>query len=107
MSESADLWQKRLLNPGALGEKEKELWAEIEPILVELLEELKSNGKIEISYVQTEINHFKSILDNLKAIGTNNNLLLNCSAVNIITVDVTLSAYTGSAIAIVSCIGYS
>lgn len=80
MSKSEDVWQKRasaLQNPEALDQKEKDWWVEIEPILVELLEELKSRGKIEISFVPTEIEHMGSILGNLAQIGTNNSLLFD------------------------------
>ena len=65
------------MNPEALGLSEKKLLQRIEPILDELLEELKANGKIETSFTQSEIGHAKSITENLYAIGINTNLLIH------------------------------
>ncbi|MGA2308052.1 MAG: hypothetical protein ABSG57_00715 [Candidatus Bathyarchaeia archaeon] len=64
-------------NPEALGGQEKKLWKKIEPILDELLEELKAKGKIETSYVESKVNHLKSIIENLNMISINNNLLVH------------------------------
>lgn len=67
----------RVKNLDALGSQEKMLWKRIEPILDELLEELKANGKIETFYVETEVEHLNSIIQNLNMISTNNNLLIH------------------------------
>jgi hypothetical protein len=56
---------------------EKELWTEIEPILVELLDELKASGKIEISFAGSEKQHLKNVLDNLTQVSKNYNLVLH------------------------------
>ncbi len=69
-------WENRVLNPDALGDAEKKLWTDLEPILIELLDELKTNGKIEISFVAAEHEHLKSILDNLNQVSINHNLLV-------------------------------
>lgn len=66
-----------IVNPEALGLSEKELLLRIEPILDELLEELKANGKIETSFTQSEIEHATSIMENLYVIGKNINLLIH------------------------------
>jgi hypothetical protein len=72
-----DLDLPQIKNPEAMGESEKKIWKRCEPILNELLEELKANGKIEISYTQSEADHLNGIIENLNLIGTNNNLLIN------------------------------
>jgi hypothetical protein len=64
-------------NPEALGGQEKELWKKIEPIIDELLEELKANGKIETHYCESKVNHLNSIIENLNMISNNNNLLIH------------------------------
>jgi hypothetical protein len=64
-------------NPDALGSQERKLWQRIEPILDELLDELRAKGKIETSYVESEMKHLNSIIENLNTISTNNNLLLH------------------------------
>lgn len=77
MSSSGDSWESRVLNPNALGQGEKKLYLEIEPILNELLDELKTNGKIEISFVNSEKQHLKNILENLSQVSINYNSLLD------------------------------
>jgi hypothetical protein len=64
-------------NPDALGQKEKELWLRIEPILNKLLEELKANGKIETYHTPSEVNHLIKIIENSNTISNNNNLLIH------------------------------
>lgn len=76
MSGSGDIWDNRVLNKEALGEGEKKLYCEIEPILNELLDELKVNSKIEISFTGSEQQHLKNILDNLQQVNVNHNLLI-------------------------------
>jgi hypothetical protein len=77
MSNFDDFWKKRLINPNALGQAEKGLWKKIEPILNELLDELKANDKIEISFMPIEREHLKSLIENLNQTGINYNLLLH------------------------------
>lgn len=76
MSVSGDIWKSRVLNAEALGQGEKKLYGEIEPILNELLDELKVQGKIEISFNGSRQQHLKNILDNLQQISVNHNLLV-------------------------------
>ena len=75
MSILSELWNQRVANPEALGEGEKEFWNKIEPIINELLEELKANGKIEISFTHDEKQQLDNVLDNLTQTGKSLNLL--------------------------------
>jgi hypothetical protein len=50
-------------NPDALGNKEKELWAELEPKIRALLEELKENGHIETLLVKHEVEALRPMGD--------------------------------------------
>ena len=72
-------WNDLVANPEALGEKEKELWLKLEPILSELIDELKKNGRIESVYLPTEIDGLRVIVQTLKNCSTNYNLLLHTS----------------------------
>ena len=45
----------KVANPDALGEKEKELWVRIEPLVQELLSELKTAGKIESVFLSADM----------------------------------------------------
>jgi hypothetical protein len=74
---SNELDIRLITNPEALGLSEKKLLRRIEPILDELLEELKANGKIETFFTESEIEHANSITENLYAIGTNTNLFIH------------------------------
>lgn len=65
------------MNPEALGEAEKKLWKKIEPILCELLDELKANGKTEVSLAPIEMKHLNSLIDNYNQTSTNHNLLVH------------------------------
>jgi hypothetical protein len=77
MSDSKDFFKGRVGNPEAHGQGEKELWIKIEPIVCELLDELKINNKVKTSFTHTEIEHFYSITGNLNQLSLNNILLLN------------------------------
>jgi hypothetical protein len=77
MSGLADSWESRVLNLEALGEGEKKLWLQIEPILNELLDELKAKGKIEVSFVKSEKDQLKNVLDNLHQVSVTNNTLIH------------------------------
>jgi len=72
-----DLWKNRVLNVDSLGEGEKALWSKIEPILNEVLDELKTNGKTETSFVKSQYDHLGSVLDNLNQVALNSNLLID------------------------------
>ena len=72
-------WGDLVGNPEALGGKEKELWLKLEPILSELLDELKKNGKIESVYLPAEIDGLRVIIQTMKNCSTNYNLLLHAS----------------------------
>ena len=62
---SHDLWKKWVVSPDeAIGESEKAVWLELESIIRDLLLELKSNGKVESSFTDSEINHLKKLLNN-------------------------------------------
>jgi hypothetical protein len=49
-----DSWKERVANPEALGDREKTLWKKMEPVLNEVLNEMKTNGKIETVYIKAE-----------------------------------------------------
>jgi len=59
-----DLWKKWVSNPEAIGESEKTTWLELQNILIELLHELKNNGKAELNFTESEIYHLKKLLKN-------------------------------------------
>jgi hypothetical protein len=60
-----------------LGEKEKELWTQIEPILEDLLDELKNKGKIETVYVESELDKLRAVVRKVDEIGSAHNTLLD------------------------------
>ena len=72
-------WSDLAANPEAFGEKEKQLWLKVEPILHELLDELKKNGKIETVYVRSEMIGLGAVIENLNNCSRNHNLLLHVS----------------------------
>ena len=76
MAITEDIWKNRVLNAEALGEGEKKLYCEIEPILNELLDELKAKGKIKVSFTTDGQQHLKSILDNVEQVSVNHNILI-------------------------------
>lgn len=77
MSDSEEFWKKRAKNLEFLGKGEKELWMKIEPILSEMLEELKAKGKTEVCFIPVKDHHLSSIIDNLNQINKSENLLLH------------------------------
>jgi hypothetical protein len=77
LSNSEKFWKERVQNPEAFGQAEKELWMKLEPILGELLDELKAKGKTEVSFIPTKEQHLSNIVDNLIQINKNENLLLH------------------------------
>ena len=64
-------------NPEAVGEAEKALWAQIETLLNDLLDELKSNGKIETVYTFAESAKLHDVIMTLDNIGKSHNALLH------------------------------
>lgn len=60
-----------------LGDRERKLWGEIEPILEDLLDELRKNGKIETVYVKSEIDKLRAVLKKVEDIGNAHNILLD------------------------------
>ncbi len=60
-----------------LGDKEKKLWAEIEPILDDLLDELAKKGLIETVYVKSELDKLRAALKKVEDIGYAHNALLD------------------------------
>ncbi len=79
VKDEAEYWKKRVVNPDALGGAEKAIWTKLEPILNELLDELKANGKIEIVYTRAKTDHIQNIINNLNIIAINHNLLSDIS----------------------------
>jgi hypothetical protein len=77
LSSTEDFWKDRVLNPNALRQGEKDLWKQIEPILSDLLDELKANGKIEISFTSIEMKHLGSLTDSMSQTSMNYNSLIN------------------------------
>jgi hypothetical protein len=72
-------WDDLVGNPEKMGEMEKKLWIELEPILGELLTELKRNNKIERIYLPAEVEGLRVIVQTMKACGANYNLLLHAN----------------------------
>jgi len=72
-------WDELVGNPEVMGEMEKKRWDELEPILRELLTELRKNGKLETVYLPVEIEGLRVIVQTLKDCSSNYNLLLHVS----------------------------
>jgi hypothetical protein len=70
-------WEQRVANPEAMGLAEKTLWKKIEPILNDVLNEIKTNGKIETSYVRAEMNRLSGPIRTLDETGITHNVLLD------------------------------
>ena len=66
-----ELWKKWITNPESLVKSEKILWIELEGVIIDLLNELKANGKIENSFTPSELTHFKKMLNNRNYISEN------------------------------------
>ena len=63
MMHLSENWAHVLWNPDALGSEEKKLWAELEPKIRALLEELKENGHIETVLVKHEAEALRPVGD--------------------------------------------
>jgi hypothetical protein len=70
-------WKDVVSNPEAMGDAEKKLWSEIEPILNEVLDELQRNGKIEIVQTEAEIDRFISTMRKLDDFALAHNALID------------------------------
>jgi hypothetical protein len=70
-------WKDKVGNPDAFGDVEKKLWNEIEPLLNDLLDELKAAGKIETIYTPVETQNLVRTLKKLDDIGLAHNTLLD------------------------------
>ena len=72
-----DSWEERVANPEALGDREKTLWKKIEPVLSEVLNEIKANGKIETVYVKAERDRLIGPLKILEETSVTHNKLIH------------------------------
>jgi len=72
-------WKDLAANPEAFGEAEKKIYSTLEPILCELLDELKTNNRIETVYVNAELDDLRVVLHSLEDCGRNYNLILNAT----------------------------
>jgi hypothetical protein len=70
-------WKRLAANPETFGEQEKALWLKIEPILNELLDELKANGKIETIFIRRDMENLEVVLENHQKCVKNYNLLVD------------------------------
>ncbi len=78
-SETMDLinWSKKVANPEAFGDAEKELWSKIEPVLNEVLDELKSRNKIETEFKNSEVRYLLACIQKLDDFSLVHNFLLH------------------------------
>jgi hypothetical protein len=72
-------WSQRVGNLEALGDREKELWTKIAPILNEVLDELKGKGLIETIFVQKETEALWSSIVKQDVFSRVSNILLHLS----------------------------
>ena len=72
-------WSRRVGNPAALGVREMELWIAIEPVLQEVLDELKENDLIETVFAQKETEALWSCIVKQDAFSNVSNFLLHLS----------------------------
>jgi len=70
-------WERKVANPDKLGPKEKELWKKIEPILSNLLDEIKGNRKLKTIYVKAEMDRIYDVLKANEETGITHNILIN------------------------------
>jgi len=71
-----EFFKKRgITNPEAQGQGEIDLWLQIEPIIIGLLDELKRKNKVKTSFYQEEIDHFKNMLDTINQANLNTIIL--------------------------------
>jgi hypothetical protein len=72
-------WADLAANPDAFGDKEKSLWLKVEPVLGELLDELKSNGKVETVLLPAETDDLGIAIRTQQNCAMNYNRLINAS----------------------------
>jgi len=77
MELDSDSWEQRVANPQALRKAEKTLWKKIEPVLNDVLEEIKTNGKIETIYVKAEMDRLSGPIKTLEETGATHNVLIH------------------------------
>lgn len=77
-SHDVELWKKYISNPDeAIGEDEKKVWMELQCILIDLLLELKNNGKVKLNFTKSEINHVKKLLKSRNEVVANFNKMID------------------------------
>src|SRR2546426_11111432 len=69
----------KVVNPEALGEKEKQLWVRLEPIVQDLLDELKDAGKIESVFPPAKMALLQATFDKLDEFSAVHNVVLHLS----------------------------
>jgi len=69
----------KVANPEALGEKEKQLWVRLEPIVQDLLDELKDAGKIESVFPPAKMALLQATFDKLDEFSAVHNVVLHLS----------------------------
>jgi len=70
------LWEQRVANAEqSLGRAEKALWQKIEPVLIDALDEIKANGKLETIYVRTEMDKLSGTLKTFEETSIAHNVL--------------------------------
>jgi hypothetical protein len=80
MSAPKDFFKGRVGNPEAMGQAEKDEWLKIEPVIFELVDELKSENIFRTSFDDEEIKHIRNMMDNVNQLSWNNALLFNIAA---------------------------
>ena len=70
-------WEDKVANPDGMGEFEKNLWNEIEPLLNSVLDELKAGGKIETVYTQSEMDTLGRVLKKVDDFALAHNTLID------------------------------
>ena len=72
-------WTTKVANPEAIGEAEKAQWSRVEPILIELLDELWESDKVETLFEQKEKAALRRCIEKQDDLGRLYNLLLSLS----------------------------
>jgi hypothetical protein len=70
-------WSKKVANPDAFGEVEKELWLEIEPVLHEMLDELKDLNKLETVFAKSKLEYLRACIQKMDDLSLVHNILLH------------------------------
>lgn len=73
-------WKNVVANPEAMGEREKQLWKKIEPVLHSVLDELKANDKIETIYLPIDRKALRDTLEKLNWMSSIHNSLINIAS---------------------------